>query len=125
MKLKTYLFVIFSMTLLSLGIWLMILFNIDPDSADLITKSAFFSSMFLWLMGIMIFIIFYLRIWVSNKEVIYNNLPIALRHAIFISLVITGLLALNSSNLLNWWDAGMFIVVITMLELLFRQKTTN
>lgn len=125
MKLKTYLFAIFSITLLSLGVWLLIFFNVDRDVADFITISAFFGSLFLWLAGFLTLIIFYLRVWFSNKEVVFSNLPISIRHAILIALIIVGLLALNALQVLTWWDAGMYLVVVVLLELFFRSKKVS
>lgn len=122
MKIKTYLFTLFCITLLSLGVFLTILFNFDPTSADFITKSAFFASIFILTTGLLTFSNFYIRIWATNKEVIFSHLPISIRHSVLISLVFVGLMILSSLKVLTWWDAGMFIVVIIMLELFFRTR---
>ena len=122
MKLKSYLFSVFAVTLLSLGVWFMILFNIDVDTADFLTISAFFGSLFLWLTGILTFIIFYFRVWISNNEVIFTFLPISIRHSILISYTLVGILSMNALNVLTWWDAIMLILVTVLIELFFRAK---
>lgn len=125
MKLKTYLFTLFTITILALGVWLLILFNVDKNSADFVTKSAFFGSLFLWLMGIIAFIIFYFRVWISNREVVFGQLPISVRHACLISLAIVGLLIFKSIKIFTWWDSSMFVLVIVLIELFFRTKTVK
>lgn len=125
MKLKTYLFTLFTITILALGVWLLILFNVDRNFADFVTKSAFFGSLFLWLMGIIAFIIFYLRVWISNREVVFGQLPISVRHACLISLAIVGLLIFKSIKIFTWWDSLMFVLVIVLIELFFRTRKVS
>lgn len=124
MNIKTNLFIIFSITLLALGVWLMILFNINPKNADWLEKLAFFGSLLLLLSGTLTFIIFYFRIWFSNKEVIYSYLPIAIRHSVLISFIAVSLLFLNALDVLTWWDGIILVVVIILIELFFQTKRT-
>lgn len=124
MNLKSYLFAIFVGILVALGIWLLIFFNIDPFKADFITIGAFFASLFLWLWGLLALLGFYLKVWLGNKEVIYANLPIALRQTALISLIIVGLLIFQTLRVLTWWVGGILVLVILLLELFFRARAT-
>ncbi len=125
MTLKKQLFAIFTITLLSLGVWLAILFNTDPNKADLITRCAFFASLFVFLTGLFTFLGFYLRVYFSNREIIYNNFPIALRQSILISLIIVGLLVFSSLHVLTIWVAAIFVLAIILIEFFFKSKQTN
>lgn len=120
---KTYIFIIFSSSILSLGIWLMILLNYDPFSSDLITRGAFFASLFLWIWGLFTLIVFNIKIWIGNKEVIYSHLSVTLRQASFFSLTIIGLLIFQTLRVLNWWVGGILVLVILLTELFFRTRT--
>ncbi|MCL5795506.1 MAG: hypothetical protein M1338_04050 [Patescibacteria group bacterium] len=125
MPLKKHLFAIFTSTLLSLGIWLAILFNTDPNSTDLITRCSFFASLFVFVAGLYTFIGFYLRVYFSNREIIYSNFPIALRQSILLSLVIVGLLVFQALRVLTVWVAVIYILAIILIEFYFKSKKTN
>ncbi len=122
MKLTKQLFSVFALTLMALGLFLAILFNVNPDTTDLITQITFFISLFIFLSGLFTFIGFYLRVYLSNHEIIYANFPIALRQAILVSLLIVGLLALNALRVLNIWSGIIFVLILIIIELFFRSK---
>ena len=125
MSIKLYLFYIFIGFILSLGVWLLILFNIDPYKTDFISISAFFASLLIWIFCLFSLLIYYFKIWYTNKEVIYTILPISLRQGFLISLVIVGLSILGSLNILNWWIAGLWALVILITELFFKTRTES
>lgn len=124
-NLKSYLFFVFSVSLISLGVWLLIIFNYDPYKADLLTIIIFFASMFIWLVGILFLIIFYLRIKLSNNEVIYANIGPSIRQAILLTVVLVGLIILKSLRVLIWWDVILLITSVLLLEFFFRTKNLN
>lgn len=122
MKNKTQLFMLFSLTLVSLGTWIILVFNYNPFTSDNFIISTFWCSLFLWLCGILTFGLFFLRIQYSNREIIYSHLPISLRHSILITACLVGLLFLKSISVLTWWVTLMFVMVVLLLELFFRTK---
>lgn len=122
MKTRLYIFIIFCINLFSLGYLIMILFNYNPYYADNFTITMFFISLFLFLSSILSLIGFYIRIKIYNNEVFYANFAPSLRQAILISLVIVGLMVLNSLKVLTLWDGLMFAFSILLLELYFQNK---
>lgn len=122
MTIKNYLFGIFATTLLATGIVIAILFNTNPYQADLVTIITFFASLFLFLVGLFTFSGFYLRVYFSNREVVYTNLPISLRQAVLLALIIVGLLIFKSLGVLNIWVLISFVICVAMVELFFRFK---
>ena len=120
--LRKKLFYLFSATITSLTIWLYFLFHVDPTYADILIWIAFMASLFFWLSGFLGFIIFYLKINFYNQEIIYSLLPTSLRQASEISLIIVGLLSLQSLKVLGWWEGGLYILVILLLEMFFQTK---
>lgn len=122
MTIRKQLFGIFTGTLLGLGVFLAILFNSDPNTADIFTKIAFFVSLFIFLAGFLTFCGFYLRVYFSNREIIYTNLPLAIRQATLISFLIVGIAALQALRVLTIWDAAILAIIVILVELFFRTR---
>ncbi len=125
MKLKQALFSLFSITLLAFGGWLTILFNVDPFKADQFILVSLYASLFLFIMGLLTFIGFGVRILLSNREIIYGNFVPSLRQAMLLSFALVGLLFLQSLRVLSAVDAGAFLLAVLLLELFFRAKKTS
>lgn len=121
-KIKSYLFGIFVLTLLAMGVWLLILFNFNPYQADLLTVITFFVSLFLWLTGIFILIGFYIKVQISNNEIIYSFISSTIRQSIILALAIVGILVLRTLRVLTWWDGILLALAVLLLELFFRTK---
>lgn len=125
MKLKQNLFSLFAITLLSFGGWLTILFNVDPAHADRFVFIALYASLFLFILGVLTFAGFGIRILLSNREVIYNHFTPSLRQGTLVAFTLIGLLFLQSLRVLSVIDAGAFVLAILLLELFFRAKTNT
>ncbi len=122
MKTRIYLFIFFCITLFSLGFFILIFSNVDPYSSDTLTISMFFISLFIFLTGLLTLIGFYLRVKFTNNEVFYANFKPSLRQATLFSLAFSGVLILNSLQVLTWWDGIMFALSILLVELYFQNK---
>ena len=125
MRLRKALFSLFTVTLLAFGGWLTILFNIDPTKNDRLMLTILYASIFLFVMGLLTFIGFGIRVLLSNREVIYAHFVPSFRQAIFIAAGLIGLLFLQSLRVLSPIDAGAFVLAIILLELFFRAKPKN
>lgn len=122
MQLTKAFFSLFTITLLSFGGWLTILFNVDPTRADRFIMVALYASIFLFLLGLLTFIGFGIRVLLSNREVIYAHFNPSLRQATLAAFAVVGLLFLQSLRVLSAIDAGAFVLAILLLELFFRAK---
>ncbi len=122
MKIKLYLFTIFIITLIALGTWFLILFNINPYQTDIISRASFFVSLLIWITGILSLILFYLRIKLSNKEIIFAFLPLSVRQSFLFSLSLVLILILSSLNVLTWWSAVLAVASILILDLFFKTR---
>lgn len=125
MKTKSYLFVLFCVTLFSLGFSVFMFLNINPYTSDALTIGMFFLSIFIFLTGIITLLGFYFRVKITNNEVFYANFFPSLRQATLLSIVIVGLLILKSLKVLAWWDGIMFALAIALLELYFQNKNID
>lgn len=122
MTLKRNLFYLFTVTLLALGVWLSLLFHTDPTYADILTWLTFLGALFLWLSGFLTFILFYLKLTFVNHETVYNLLPGCVRQSAEIGLAVVGLLALQALRVLGWWEGGLYVLVILLIELFFQTQ---
>ncbi|MFY9484739.1 MAG: hypothetical protein WAP74_03930 [Patescibacteria group bacterium] len=122
MNLKSYFFGLFAATLLSFGVFLAIFFYTDPDLADFLTFAALFSSLFLSLTGALTFIIFYIRLSIGNREIIFAHLPVAARHAALIAGLVTTLAILQTLRVLSTWEVILIVFIMILVELAARSK---
>lgn len=119
---KIYLFSLFCVTLISLGIFILILFNIDPKSSDILTISAFFASFYVFFVGILTLIGFYIRVAYTNKEIFFAHFSPAFRQSALMGLIIITLLMMKTLDVLNWWDAITVSLAIILTEMYFQTR---
>lgn len=122
-KIRHLLFWLFSLTISSFALWLWVMQFINPFQADLLDFSIFYISLGGWIAGLVAFIIFYFRVSLSNKEIVYTFLAPSIRHGILASLAICGLLLFIMLKVLNIWTAIVYIVIIIGIEFFFQAKT--
>ena len=121
---KATLFGIFSATISSAGIWLVLLFNVDPIKGDVLTHLAFLASLFLWLSGLITLIEYKIRTTIS-KEVIFAPLAIAARHGMQVGFIVITLLGLQLLRVLNLFDAILITAIILTSELYFKARINH
>ncbi len=122
MNLRSRLFYIFSGTLIAFGIWISLLFHTDPTYADILTWLAFMASLLLTITGFLGLIIFYIKVSFFNNELVYVLLPSSLRQSLEIGLMVIGILSMQALKVLGWWEAGLYILVLVLLEFFFQTK---
>lgn len=119
---KSYLFGLFCVTILALGIFVLILLNIDPETADILTKGAFFASLYVFIVGILTLIGFYARVAKSNKEIFFAHITPAFRQSALLGLIIIIILLMKMLKLLNWWDAITVSLAVILFEMYFQTR---
>lgn len=123
MNIRVYLFSLIAGFIITLGIWLLILFTLNPLNSDFLIIAAFFASFALAIFCLSSLIGYYARVYIGNKEVVYSHLSISLRQGVLISLIVSGILILQTLKVLNWWIAGIWILILLLVELYFRTRT--
>lgn len=123
MTIQKSLSIIFISSLLSLGIFIGFLILIDPKEAGILGTIIFFSSSFLFILGIftIIFVVFKLRT-IKDKERIFEKFPPAFREAIFASLFLSSLAVARLLKFLNWWSVAILFLFFLLLELIFSTR---
>jgi hypothetical protein len=124
MTLRLYLFGLFATAAISLGLWFLLFLGVNPNQAPVWIIILFYVTMQLFLTAVFAIVLFYVKVWLSNREVIFSHLMPTLRQSFFIGLIFTGMIFFQQVKVLNWWVAGMFICAIGLIELFFRSKKT-
>ena len=122
MGLRLYIFSLYFIMLISAALWFLLLFSVNPFSAPTWILIVFYLTFYCFWVGIFSILFFYLKVWASNREVIFSHLIPTLRQSMLLSFLLTGILFLEQVKALNWWVAALFIASVIMLELFFRSK---
>lgn len=125
MKNRKILFYIFAMVLISSGVFVVILFNINPYETDLLNKIAFFASIFFIISGLFTFLGYWVRMKRANFIFQHSFLFSSIRQASLLAFITIGILILSTLRVFNWWDALLLTLSISMLELFFQTRSTN
>ena len=122
MGLKLYLFSLYSALLISIGLFIILLTNVNPYTAPVWILVLFYFILFIIIFSTFGIITFYLKVWFSNREVIYRHIGPTLRQAGIIAFAVVALLFLEHIKVLNWWIVCLFIAALALIELFFRSK---
>ena len=125
MVLRLYLFSLYATLFLSAGLAAFLIFNANPFESPFWILTLFYLTVFLFLASLFSLIFFYLKVWATNREVIFSHLLPTLRQSMLMSSAITGLLFLQQLRVLNWWVGVLLVLAVAMIELFFRSKKTN
>lgn len=123
-SIRSYIFILFFGFILGIGIWFLILFNIDPFKSDFLTIAAFFASFMLWFVCLFTLIGYYIRLYVTNHEVIYVSLVDSFRQAFLLGLLVDSIMIFQSMHVLTWWIGCIIGLVMLLIELFFRTRLT-
>lgn len=99
-----------------------ILTKLDPVLDGTLAISLFFITLFFALTSTFALIGFYARIWWRRNEIYYQNINIAFRQGILLSIGVCGLMGLQALRVLTWWDALLLGVTIVLIEVLSLAK---
>jgi len=122
MILRLYLFSLYCTAIIAAALVASIIFNVNPLQSPFWMILIFYAGVFLLLLAFFGLIGFYLKVWASNREVIFAHIIPTLRQAAFIALAIAGLLFLQQLRVLNWWVGILFVLAIFFVELFFRGR---
>lgn len=125
MILRLYLFTLYLILFLSAGLFCFIIFNVNPFQSPFWMILIFYFSFFLFWLALFGLVGFYLKVWATNREIIFAHLLPTLRQASLVSLLFTGWLFLLQLGVLNWWVATLLASAVLMIELSFKKSKTN
>lgn len=122
MALRLYLFSLYMALIVSAGLILLLFLGVNPFQAPAWIIILFYLSIFLFVAAGLSIAGFYLKVWASNREVIFAHLIPTIRQSIFFAIIMVGFLLLEQLKVLNWWNAAMLIIAVGLIELFFRAR---
>ena len=115
---RAYILPLIAGTVVAIAAFGSILWSVDPFTAGVIPHIFFYLTLFLASTGVVTLIGIWMRKrWIPG--VLIKQLQVSARQAILISLLIAGLLLLQTHNLLHWWVGGTLILFIITVEVFF------
>jgi hypothetical protein len=109
-------------TILSLAAWVFVIFYIDPEEAGVFGKFFFFASLFLFLSGLFVTFLVWLRMKFMGEEVAAETIGLSSRQGILSALFFTAVIVLFGSGYLVWWNALLVLAGILLVEFYFLSR---
>lgn len=122
MSLKLYLTGMILGTILCLVSTVLIILYIDPEESRIFGPAVLLTSLFLGLTGFFTVCGFYMRLFFSKNEVVFNHISPAFRQGVLLSLVFVVLILLELFRILNVWAALLLIGAIILFEFYFLSR---
>ena len=116
MTLRTYIILMSIMSLLCWGVWVFILFLVNPETTNWIGFSLFYSSLFLAIVGTAAIIGFFIRFVLLKQELAFRLVKEAFRQSFLIATLISISLVLLSRGLFTWLNLLFLVLGLTILE---------
>ncbi|HNX10769.1 MAG TPA: hypothetical protein PKI61_01370 [bacterium] len=125
MTLKNYLSVMGGLTAVLWGLFIAVMFLINPENTNWLGFLLFYLSLFLALAGIIAILGFLIRFKVKGQALILHSVKTAFRQSFLFAFLIVAVLWLLSQNLFSWLNLILLIIIISVLEffLLGSKKT--
>ncbi len=105
--------------LVSLGF---VVYDVNPARDGIVGQSLFYISLFFSITGIATLFLFWLRRTFSKREAVYVNVGVNLRQGALVALTVCALLILQGFRLLVWWDGGIIVAGVLLIELWFLSR---
>jgi hypothetical protein len=122
MTLKSYVWGIRIINLISLCALALVFYFIDPK-AGMLGVILFYVILFFALSGIFNLILLRIREFFLGQEESVANVSLSFRQGILLALLVIALLVLQSLRALFWWDGLLVAGGIFLIELYFLTKT--
>lgn len=122
MSLKAYIWSLVLSTLLALGAWLFVLFNIDPYESGVVGQVLFYFSFWIFLMGVWVNILVWLRVKFLGGEGAIDTMGLSFRQGFLLALLVIAIIILNALGYFTWWIGLLVTAGIFLVELYFLSK---
>jgi hypothetical protein len=122
MTLKSYIWGMRLITLISLGALVFVTFYVDPVKSGIIGKIIFYLVLFFSISGILNLFFIFSRRKIMGNETALSTVGLSFRQSILLSILCVGLLILQSFRVLAWWDGLLLVSGIFLVELYFLSR---
>lgn len=94
-------------------------FDVKSFEANYFIISLFYLFLFMFIMGMFSLLLFRLRGEVQADDEIRTNAGVSFRQGFFLSLMVLGILILQSFRILVWWDGLLVVGAVLVAELYY------
>lgn len=94
----------------------MVVMYLNPNTAGNLGLLFFYLALFLSISGTLTLLGFGWRFWRHRDEVLFRQVTISFRQGALLAFMAVGALFLQANALLTWWNLGLLIVGLTLLE---------
>jgi len=125
MTLKSYLFLMVAIAIVSWSGFAAVVNFINPNEAGFVGYFLFYSILFFATVATLSVFGFLLRSRILQGELAFKQVAVTFRQAFWFGLLITISLWLQARDLLTWWNLVLLIVSLTFLEFFFLSLKQN
>ena len=122
MTLRSYIWGIRIINLISLCALSLVVYFVDPEKAGFFGLVAFYFALFFFLSGFLNLMLLWIRRLGLGSEAALSSLKLSFRQGILLATLLIGLLILQSFRALFWWDALLLVGAIFLVEMYFLSK---
>lgn len=116
MTLRQYLIWMALGTCIAWGAFYLVVMYLNPNTAGNLGLLFFYLALFLSISGTLTLLGFGWRFWRHRDEVLFRQVTISFRQGALLAFMAVGALFLQANALLTWWNLGLLIVGLTLLE---------
>lgn len=116
MSLRSFVITLILASILAWGSYALVVTTIDPTDGGWFAIPAFYLTLGVALLGTFSLIGIAIRSLMSGDEPIYRRVLASLRQSTWYTVLIVILLVLQHLKLLRWWNVGILIVALLVLE---------
>lgn len=123
MTLKTYIWAVRLITLISIVAFFGVVKFVDPEKSGFLGQLIFYGVLFFMLSGFFDLSLLFLRKRLLGGEAAIGTLGLSFRQAILLAILCVVLLILQSFRMLFWWDGILAVAGIFLAELYFLSRS--
>lgn len=116
MSISRFIWAIIIGTAMAMIGWVLVLFKVDPERASFLALGAFYSLLFLIVLGIIFLLGIAIRNITGHIEVAHRRVQDSLRQAIIAAGVVVLWSLLQAHSLGGWWTTSLVIALALMVE---------
>lgn len=124
MTLFRYLFFVSFSSVVSWVAFAIVILGVDPFVSSWTGAGVFYASLWFALSGTLALIGFFARRLIEREGSVVDHVVNAFRQGILLSFLLMITLFLQSLRIVTWWNVGLAIVVVVLLEIFFIMRNT-
>jgi len=122
MTIRTYLWGMRFCSLVALAALVSVIYFVNPTRDEFLSQTLFYISLFFSITGIATLFLFWLRRTFSKNKDVQESVGVSFRQGALVALSVCALLILQSFRLLVWWDGGIVVAGVLLIELWFLSR---